>query len=79
MSIFPTNLLYATNFGLSIPCHKTYHTPLQFCLTISMALVDPTLNLNFSVHHMLFVIENIISTDAVLPGRQRINSTLQKS
>jgi hypothetical protein len=53
---------------------------LQFCLTISMVLIDSTLNLDVSLDHMLIIIENILSMDAVLPGRQRINSTtLQKS
>jgi hypothetical protein len=56
------------------------HFMTQFCLTTNVALIVPTLNLDISLDHILFITENILSTGAVLPGRQRIISTvLQKS
>jgi hypothetical protein len=53
---------------------------LTFHDTTNVALIVSTRNLDFSFDHIVFITENILSAGAVLPGRQRINSTiLQKS
>jgi hypothetical protein len=46
----------------------------QFCLAAKVALIGSTLNLDFSFDHIVF-----ITAGAVLPGKQRINSTILKS
>jgi hypothetical protein len=52
----------------------------QFYHATNVALIVSTLNLDFSFDHIVFITENILSAGAVLPGRQRINTTiLQKS
>jgi hypothetical protein len=55
---------------------KFSHSMTQFCLTTNVALIVLTLNLDFYFDHTVFITQNILSTGAVLPGRQRINSTI---
>jgi hypothetical protein len=45
-------------------------------LSTNIALIVSTLYLDFSFDHILFIMENILSAGAVLPGRQRINSII---
>jgi hypothetical protein len=48
----------------------------QFCLTTNVALIVSVLHLDSAFDQILFITENILSAGTVLPGRQRIDSTI---
>ena len=57
---------------LGLKTRKTRHPQCRnFCLTTSIAFIASTLNQDFSFDHVLFVTENVLSTEAILHESKR--------